>query len=61
MKKNDKLKRQRYEISMRIISLESKERSSGLNANEVGELEILRRKEEELNARIELLSSRNKS
>ena len=53
MKKEDKLKKQRYEISMKIIELESKSRVHKLQKNEVKELEILKQKESELNERIE--------
>jgi len=52
MKKIDKLKRQRYEISMKIIALETKAEKSKLNKNEEKEIEILRNKEKDLDTRI---------
>ena len=52
MKKADKLKKQRYEISMRIIELESKAKIKSLLKNEEKELEILKSKESELTTRI---------
>jgi hypothetical protein len=52
MKLLDKLKRQRYEISMRIIELETKAGSGKLSRNEEQELTILRVKEAGLNERI---------
>lgn len=53
MKKIDKLKRQRYEISMRIINLESKIKSTGKAVHFEKELTILKEKEQSLNQRIE--------
>ncbi|MEZ5083836.1 MAG: hypothetical protein R2750_10360 [Bacteroidales bacterium] len=55
MKKLDKLKKQRYEISMRIIDLEAKIKFKPLSKNEEKELEILKIKESELDERIENL------
>ncbi len=52
VKKLDKLKRQRYEISMKIIALETKAQKSKLNKNELKELEILQTKEVDLENRI---------
>jgi hypothetical protein len=52
MKLSDKLKRQRYEISMRIIELESKAGSRKLSRNEEQELKILKTKEIGLDERI---------
>ncbi|MBN3036302.1 MAG: hypothetical protein JW861_12020 [Bacteroidales bacterium] len=53
MKKTDKLKRQRYEISMRIIHLEHKlEAGRKLTRDEESLMIILRKKEEELDRRI---------
>ena len=54
MKKLDKLKRQRYEISMKIIQFEARLKS--LSKSELKTLEILRQKESELNARIDNLN-----
>jgi len=53
MKKGDKLKRQRYEISMKIINLEAKSEVKKLSKNEEKELEILKHKEAELNEKID--------
>jgi len=52
MKLIDKLKRQRFEISMRIIELESKAGSGNLSKNEERELAILKAKEAGLDERI---------
>lgn len=56
MKKVDKLKKQRFEISMKIIQIEDKRKRSKLSKNEEKELEILKNKEEELDTKIELFS-----
>ena len=56
MKKTDKLKKQRYDISMKIINIEDKQKRGKLSRNEQKELEILKRKEEELDTKIKLLS-----
>jgi len=56
VKKIDKLKRQRYEIEMNILNLETKQSSSKLTKNEEKELEILQNKAEELNIKIESFS-----
>ena len=56
MKKVDKLKKQRFEISMKIIQIEDKLKRSKLLKNEEKELEILKNKEEELDTKIELFS-----
>lgn len=53
MKKVDKLKKQRYDISMKIIGLETKQERSKLSKNEEKELIILKNKEKELNNRID--------
>ncbi|MCD4789876.1 MAG: hypothetical protein K8R37_07725 [Bacteroidales bacterium] len=53
MKKVDKLKKQRYDISMKIIALETKQERSKLSKNEEKELIILKNKEKELNNRID--------
>ena len=55
VKKIDKLKRQRYEISMKIIELETKSRVGNLKKNEEKEFEILKLKESELTEKIENL------
>jgi hypothetical protein len=52
MKQRDKLKRLRYEISMRIIELESISGSRKLSKKEEQELEILKVKEADLDKRI---------
>ncbi|MCF8369614.1 MAG: hypothetical protein K9G76_11265 [Bacteroidales bacterium] len=52
MKKADKLKRQRYEISMKIIELEAKANIKKLHTNELKELEILKQKKAELTERL---------
>lgn len=56
MKKTDKLKKQRYDISMKIISIEDKQKRGKLSKNEEKELEILKNKEEELDTKIKSLS-----
>lgn len=56
VKKIDKLKKQRFEISMKIIQIEDKLKKSKLSKNEEKELEILKHKEEELDNKIESLS-----
>ncbi|MCK5838888.1 MAG: hypothetical protein KAG99_03520 [Bacteroidales bacterium] len=53
MKKIDKLKHQRYEISMKIIELETKMKRAKLSKNEEEELRIIKDKEEQLNQRIQ--------
>ena len=53
MKKLDKLKRQRYQVSMKIIELETKAEKSKLSKNEEKELEILKNKEKDLDNRID--------
>lgn len=55
MRKIDKLRKQRYEISMKIIDLEFKQKRSKLTKNEEAEYRILKEKENELNDRIEEL------
>jgi hypothetical protein len=44
MKKIDKLKHQRYILSMKIIEIETKQRRMKLSKNEIAELEILKDK-----------------
>ena len=44
MKKIDKLKHQRYVLSMKIIELETKQKRMKLSKNEISELEILKDK-----------------
>jgi hypothetical protein len=56
VKKIDKLKKQRYEISMKIIGIEDRTKRSKLSKNEAKELEILKQKEQELDSRIDSLS-----
>lgn len=52
MKKVDKLRHQRYELEMKILQLEFKQKRQKLTKNELTELEILKQKEAELNQRI---------
>ncbi len=52
MKKIDKIKRQWYEISMKIIEIESKSSIKGLSKNEAKELSILKEKEIELSRKM---------
>lgn len=56
MKKIDKYKKQRFEISMKIIQFEDKQQKSKLSKNEEKELQILKNKEVELDNKIESLS-----
>lgn len=56
MKKIDKLKKQRYDISMKIIVLETKQERNKLSKNEEKELIILKNKEKELNNRIDSIT-----
>ena len=56
MKKVDKLKKHRFEISMKIIRIEDKLKRSKLSKNEEKELEILKNKEEDLDTKIKLFS-----
>jgi hypothetical protein len=56
MNQIDKIKKQRYEAEMKIIQLEDKQKRTKLSKNEVKELEFLRRKTDELNRKIELLT-----
>lgn len=53
MKKTDKLKRTRYEISMKILAIENKSIAGSLSKKEQSELVILKKKEDDLNKRIE--------
>jgi len=52
MKKMDKLKKQRYEVSMKIISLESKKEAGNISKKEEKELEIIREIEKKLDSKI---------
>jgi len=52
MKKVDKLRHERYVISMKIIDLESKEKRMKLTKNESSELTILQEKLEEMERRL---------
>jgi hypothetical protein len=56
MKKIDKLKKQRYEVSMKIISLESKAKTKKLSKNEEKEFEIIREMEKNLDKKINELT-----
>jgi hypothetical protein len=60
VKKIDKLKKQRYDISMKIIRVEEKQKRGKLSKNEEKELEILKHKEEELDTKIKSLSQNQK-
>ena len=51
VKKLDRLKRQRYDISMKIIDLES--RISSLTKKELKTFDFLKKKEKELNNKID--------
>lgn len=53
MKQIDKLRRTRYEISMKIIALEAKDEAGKLTKKEGLEIIILRKKEKELDSKIE--------
>lgn len=55
MKKSDKLKRQRYEGEMKIIELEVLEKAGNLTRNQEMQLQILRKKVEELTDRLDNL------
>jgi hypothetical protein len=52
MKKADKLRHERYIISMKIIDLESREKRMKLTKNESSELAILREKVNQLDQRL---------
>lgn len=52
MKKIDKLKRTRFEISMKIIELEDKKTKKGLSVKEETELKIIKDKEKSLDLKI---------
>ena len=56
MNQIDKIKKQRYETEMKIIALEDKRERSKLSKNEEKELEFLKRKDIELNEKIESLT-----
>lgn len=53
MKKLDKLKRQRYELEMKVIRMESSQQGKKRSKKEENELEILRKKLADLDSRIE--------
>ena len=55
VKKIDKLKKQRYEVSMKIISFESKAKIKKLSKNEEKEFEIIQELEKNLDKKIEEL------
>jgi len=52
VKKSDKLKRQRYEAEIKVIELEVLEKAGKLSRNQEMQLQILRKKIEDLNDRI---------
>ena len=56
MKKLDKLKKQRYEVSMKIISFESKAKIKKLSKNEEKEFEIIQEMEKNLDKKINELT-----
>lgn len=56
MKIIDKLKKQRFDVSMKIIQLEDKLKRSKLSKNEEKELEIIKQKEKELDEKITSIS-----
>lgn len=55
MKKIDKLKRTRFEFSMKIIELEDKKSKKGLSVKEEAELKIIKDKEKSLDLKIKEL------
>jgi len=48
MKQIDKLKRQEFDIAMKLLDMERRREKSGLSKKEEGELEILIKKKEKL-------------
>jgi len=56
MNQIDKIKKQRYESEMKIITLEDKSKRSKLSKNEEKELEFLKKKVLEFNQRIASLT-----
>lgn len=56
MKQVDRLKKQRYQIEMKMLNMEEREKKNSLSKNEKEELNILRKKKEKLDAQIEKLS-----
>jgi hypothetical protein len=52
MKKIDKLKHERYVVSMKIIELETKQKRMKLTKNELAELTILNEKVREIEQRL---------
>ncbi len=56
MKKIDKLKKQRYEVSMKIISLEAKSKIKKLSKKEEKEYEIIQELEKNLDKKINELT-----
>jgi hypothetical protein len=56
VKKLDKLKKQRYEVSMKIISFESKAKIKKLSKNEEKEFEIIQEMEKNLDKKIDDLT-----
>ena len=57
MKKIDKLKRTRFELSMKIIELEDKKTKKGLSTKEESELKIIKAKEQSLDLKIQEISN----
>ena len=57
MKKIDKLKRTRFELSMKIIELEDKKSKKGLSTKEESELKIIKAKEQSLDLKIQEISN----
>lgn len=56
MKKIDKLKKQRYEVSMKIISLEAKSKIKKLSKKEEKEYDIIQELEKNLDKKINELT-----
>ena len=56
MKKIDKLKKQRYEVSMKIISLEAKSKIKKLSKKEEKEYDIIQELEKSLDKKINELT-----
>ena len=52
MKQIDKLKRQQFDISMKLLDIERRSEKSGLSKKEEGEMEILLKKKERLTEQI---------
>lgn len=53
----DKIKKQRYQVEMKIIGFEEKLKRNKLTKNEEKELEFLKRKDKELTDKIDSLTT----